>query len=91
MPKIKNWKKIEDKKRAMEWINEHPTKNRSYPDNDKPIIRGRVIVTKRNSGEWGAIYDTPTTEKRFDSKNKARKFAVRFMRNHPNGSGAYAE
>lgn len=91
MPKIKNWKKITDNKKSMEWINEHPTKKQSYPDNDKPVIRGRTIVTKRSSGKWAAIYGTPATEKHFDTRDEARKFAVKFMRNHPNGTGAYAE
>lgn len=91
MSSPKNWDKVKENDGWHEWINRHPTKKQSFPDNDKPIIRGRVVAVKRSKGHWEVVYGTPTKENSFSSENDARKFAVKFMRNHPKGSGAYAE
>ena len=91
MASPKNWKKVAENNEWHEWVNEHPTKKQSYPDNHKPIIRGRVIAVKRGEGHWDVVHGTPTKTKEFTSGNEARKWAVQFMRNHPRGSGAYSE
>lgn len=81
MPKIKNWSKVDNPGMGISGYWKHE---------EKPIaVTFRKKPTPRNN-KYTAFYGTPgkadnTTIYSGDDKEKVRKRAVKWMRNHPNG------
>jgi len=98
MGKIKNWKNLDWKtanNSSKLWVNRHPTATSKF---GKPMNRGKLKIQKNNKdGKWylmisRSVYEGGDFQKqknlsprKFDTKEEARKEAVKWMRNHPAG------
>lgn len=86
MPKIKNWsrdKKFENSKRGF-W-------KRLKNDNSNAVVDFYKLGSKSHrEGIWYEVDidrgkgDQSVTSRTFDEKDKARKYATKWMRDHPN-------
>jgi len=96
MGKIKNWDKKPRGSGLMRWVNRHPSATSKF---GKPLSRasiqidedprdGRkpyVVLVSRYAYMGDERVDKDSMQKNFNTKEKARKWAVQWMRNHPTG------
>jgi hypothetical protein len=93
MGKIKNWDKVSPGSGAMRWVNEHPTAKSKF---GKTLNRGSVQIEQDSNGNWvvmirryryedGRTVWKDTDHEKYSTKEKARKRAVKWMKNHPQG------
>lgn len=96
MGKIKNWDKKPAGAGEMRWVNRHPNATSKF---GKPLSRASIQIEKDpRSGKKPYVVllnryaymgdkqvDKKNRQINFDTKEDARKWSVKWMRNHPTG------
>ena len=82
MGKIKGWKKIKDTKKYPNtklWLNKDENSYVQYRNPFKDIHIVNIYVN------INPVYNSPSFEAEFKTKDKALTHAINYMKRHPNG------